>query len=353
MKKIGSVCLIITLALLLLWQLPWVYSFLSSKKESNPFVLFSSVSDDFLISVNADGQRINRDTRGNQYSQSEVDSLLPFFYARQLLKDERFPDTVKHVPVTFKESQYETFFWKSSPRDINAPQIGVYQLMESSSPRVKLETPPDVFRITGAGITFIDIESNSVNEEKSNRFTDVMKKKGFAFPATSLSGIPSVKKDYDEGYLILDSNKALYHVKQMAGRPFVRKIDAPADIQLKNVFITEHRNRRTIGYATDSQDAFYVIELPDYRFKKVGIPAFIPEEQAMMIYGNPLDWTIKLTSKDAVRYYAVDATDYSLIGEYQEEQVDSFKDKTDAFMAVIGLRFTHPFDKFVYPRIGY
>ena len=352
MNKIGNAILIIILFILVAWLLPWGFSFISSKKSTVPFVLYSTVNDDFILTHMIDSKRSLTDTKGNTFTQHEVDSLLPFFFGRQLMKDERFPDTIKGVPVTYRDSQHDSFFWRTNPRDINAPQIGVYQLMESASQRVQLETPPDVFRINGKGIEFIDIETNSLNKEKSDSYTDMMKKKGFVFPAKYINGNPSVKKDYDEGYLILDNNNSLYHVKQVVGRPYVRKIDVPQDATLTNVFITENKNKSSIGYAIDTEGRFYVIGLPGYEFKQVEIPAFDPNNMAMMIYANPFDWTFKVSGKDFVKYYAVDASDFSLLGEYEEQFDPSFSENLSDFINSIGLRFTSPLDKFVYPRFG-
>ena len=352
MKKLSSILLIIVFAILLAWLLPWCFSFLNSKKSSSSFVLYSTVNDDFIASTSVDGQRVISDTKGNIYTQHELDSLLPFFYGRQLLKDERFPDSVKGIPTNYRDSQHESFFWRSSPRDINAPKVGVYQLMESASQRVQLESPTDVFRINKNGIEFIDAETNSKNVEKSNSFTDMLNKKGFAFPAKYFSGVPSVKKEYDEGYLLIDNNDQLFHMKQMVGRPFVRKIDLPDGITPKHVFITEHRNRKSIGYVVDEKGHFYVVGLPGYKFTKVQIPAFNPETMSMMIYANPFDWTIKVGTVDGANCYAVDAENFTLLGQYSDDTEPTMSDKVGSFISSIGLRFTSPLDKFVKPRIG-
>ena len=352
MNKFSSILLIVVLVILVAWQLPWCFSFLSSKKGNSSFVLYSTLNNDFMASSNEDGKRVIKDTKGNIYTQHELDSLLPFFYGRQLLKDERFPDTIKGIPVNFRDSQHESFFWRTTPREINTPQIGLYQLLESASQRVQLESPTDVFRFNNQGIEFIDAETNTVNVNKSNSFTDMLTKKEFAFPAIYYSGVPSVKKEYDEGCLLIDSNNQLFHMKQMVGRPYVRKIDLPDGVTPKHVFITEHRNRKSIGYVVDTEGRFYVVGLPGYGFKQVEIPAFNPERMSMMIYANPFDWTIKVGTTEGASCYAVDAEDFSLLGQYSEEYEESFSDKVGTFLSSNGLRFTSPLDKFVKPRFG-
>lgn len=48
------------------------------------------------------------------------------FYARQLMSDERFPDSSIGVAVTPRMAQTENFTFRSVPSDINAPRIELY-----------------------------------------------------------------------------------------------------------------------------------------------------------------------------------------------------------------------------------
>ena len=281
------------------------------------------------------------------------ESILPYFYSRQLLKDERFPDSIKGKPVTFRDAQLSSFTFRVSPKDINSPKIGLYQLLESMSPRVKLETSDDVFRFTKSGVEFIDCETNALNQEKSRLFTEMFQKKDFKFPVKHIDGLPSPRKDYDEGYILVDADNQLYHFKQTVGRPYLRKIDAPENVKIKYGYITAFNDKKSIAFAVDTDNNLYIVENKTYKFHKVGVPSFDPEKNAMMILGNMSDWTVKVSSIDKVVYYAIDANDYSLLKEYSEPMDESFGTKVDDFIASIGIRFTHPLDKFVYPRIGY
>ena len=88
---------------------------------------------------------VRRDAAGNIYSEAAFDSILPMFYFRQLMSDERFPDTINGIAVTPKIVQTENFNFRSVPTDINTPSIGLYPMLESMSGRVDLKMP---------GITF-------------------------------------------------------------------------------------------------------------------------------------------------------------------------------------------------------
>ena len=316
MIRFSKIFFYITVAVLLVWQLPWCYAFLTLKPVKTPFTMYSSVLGDFVITQLDENKQLHRyDTKGNTYTQQQVDSLLPSLYVRQLTADERFPDTICGKAVSPKDIQLTNFTFKSVPSAINAPQTGLYFLMESMSKRVDLKMPEDAFRFTDKGIEFIRMETNCIDEAKSKLFTDMLVQKGFAFPACYASGNPTTRKDYDEGYLVLDANH-------------------------KYVFITEFRSRRTLGYMVDSKHHFYIIN-SDGSLVKSALPGFDPAKDELTIFGNMFDWTVKLSTDKDDYYYALDATDYSLIKEH------AYK---DIRRSVPGLSFTSPDDKFVKPR---
>lgn len=343
MKRFSTLLLYVTIAFLLLWQLPWCYNFFVVKPEKTPFTLYSSVINDFVQMGQEEGKgMVRRDLAGNTYSEATFDSILPTFYFRQLMSDERFPDSINGVAVTPKIVQTENFNFRSVPSDINAPSIGLYSLLESMSGRVDLKMPDDVFRITAQGIEFIDMASNSVNTEKSLQFTEAMTKKGFHFPAIKIAGNPTVKKEYDEGYLLLDANRQLFHLKQVKGRPYVRAIALPEGLTLDQLYLTEFRNKKTLALMTDVNNAFYVLKSRTYDIVKTGLPAFNPQTDALTIIGNMFDWTVRVTTADADNYYALNADDYSLIKKLENQS---------SVHSMPGITFTSYTDKYVMPRL--
>ena len=149
MIRFSKIFFYITVAVLLVWQLPWCYAFLTLKPVKTPFTMYSSVLGDFVITQLDENKQLHRyDTKGNTYTQQQVDSLLPSLYVRQLTADERFPDTICGKAVSPKDIQLKNFTFKSVPSAINAPQTGLYFLMESMSKRVDLKMPEDAFRFT-------------------------------------------------------------------------------------------------------------------------------------------------------------------------------------------------------------
>lgn len=342
MKKFSRIFLILTVVLLLSWQIPQWYSFFAAQPAKTPFTLYSCICGDFIgIVPNGDRGVVRRDRAGHVYTQEQADSLLPFFNMRQLVADNRFPDSICGVAVTPHDVQRTSFSFRSSPSDINAPSTGLYPLLESLSGRVDLTMPDDVFRITCSGIEFVTTADNSTDRQKSRRFTEAMEKKGFRFPASRIAGNPTTRKEYDNGYLMLDADGRLFHIRQNAGRPYVRAIELPQGVRIRHPFLTEFRDRRILGLLSADDGSLLVLR-DTYEILPTALPAIDPERDGFSIFGNMLDWTVCVKSDRSDAYYALRADDYSMI--------DSVVYAVDRRPAP-GLRFTSPNDKFVRPRV--
>lgn len=337
--RIYFICLIV---LLLLWQIPSIYNFFAVKPAEFPFTLYSSVVGKFAMLQHSEDKKVTyKDHTGAEYTEEQFDSILPTFYYRQLVTDDRFPDSICGKAVTPRDIQLSNFNMRISPLDLNIPRIGVQQLLESMSGRVELELPDDVFRITDSGIEFVKMATNTLDAQKSERFTQMMKSKGFTFPAYRMSGNPTNRKEYDEGYVMLDADRKLFHVKQTVGRPYVRAIEIPEGLVAEHIFITEFPSRKWLCFMTDTKGGFWVVERDTYTVRRTEIPGFNPEKESMLIIGNMFDWTVKVNRSGKECYYALNANDYTLIDSLSYSTVNA---------GIPGLKFTTTKDKFVKPR---
>ena len=150
-----------------------------------------------------------------------------------------------------------------------------------------------------------------------------------------------MKKEYDEGYLLLDADRRLFHLKQVKGRPYVRAITLPEGLTLKHLYLPEFRNKKTLAFMTDVNNAFYVLQNRTYEIVKTGIPVFNPETDALTIIGNMFDWTVRVTTPTSDNYYALNADDYSLIKKLEN---------ASSTHSMPGITFTSYTDKYVIPR---
>ena len=309
--KIYKAFVIVVAAGLLLWILPWLYSLLIPVEKGDSFVYYSPIVDDFI--TRSDGNFV--DSKGNIYTQDETDSILPYFFYRQLLSEGRLPDTLFGEAMDTKVLRREQFTFKTGPAQLNKPRVPLYELLDSESGRVDLQLPEDVFRLTDKGIEFITAETNEINTDKSEMFTSVMKAHGFVFPAGLVWGNPSTRKAYDNGYLLTDSEGKLFNLRMAKGSPIVRNITLPKGVELIAVFVTEFDNMRNLGFVVDSEHHIYVVNRKTLQLEQLGIPEYDPQEMQILMMGNMHDWTVRIFTATDTRYYALDAKDYSLIKE--------------------------------------
>ena len=90
------------------------------------------------------------------------------------------------MAVESRDVERTNFMFRTSPGEINRRRPTVYQLLESMPDRIDLEPATDVFRITGEGIEFVDMETNTIDQKKSAAFTKVLRTRDFrSRPASS------------------------------------------------------------------------------------------------------------------------------------------------------------------------
>ena len=351
MTRYGKIFLYFLSIAALAWILPWLYSFATPHTQSAPFTLLSEVDDQFLSNAPSGDKGLTMiDQDGKTYTKSEIDSMLPTLYFRQLIADSRMPDSLRGLPMTPKDIQTGNFMFRSSPSDINNRPVGLYPLLESMSGRVDLEMPSDVFRITDRGIEFIDMATNTVNKEKSRLFTEAMEKKGFAFPAVEINGNPTTRKEYDNGYLLIDSAGKVFRLMMVKERPFVRETGIDPALGMRHASVTEFRSKRYFGFLTDGNHNLYALD-KDYNLVKLPVERFDPETESLMIIANMFNWTIRIDGDSEVRWYGIDSDDHSLIRDRQMEFAPGTARKIAEYIFPFSLSFTSYNDKYAYPRL--
>ena len=224
MARYSKIFFVFIILVLSLWRIPWFYHFMTAQPIRNPFTLYSCIIDDFACLDYSENKGVQyKDRNGHLYSDRQFDSILPFFYYHQLASDGRLPDSLNGIKLTPQKIGLTNFIFRQSASDINKTVPRLYPLLEAMSGRVDLQMPGDVFRLNDR-IEFIDMATNTILEKKSEIFTQAMKKKDFRFPVRCIGGNPTVKKEYDEGYFLTDSDHRLFHLKQLRGRPYIRPI---------------------------------------------------------------------------------------------------------------------------------
>ena len=347
--------IIIVLALIVIaWLLPALYELVIPRTDKMPFVVYSCLDSTFIRFESSNKQVRYIDFRGQEFSKAQADSLLPLFAFRQLVAEGRLPDSLYGVALTPKLIQQNSFHFKTSPKQLNKPAVGLYTLLESASGRVDLQLPPDVFRLTKDGLEFIDCETNTVNKAKSRSFSRELTKYGFTFPVQLIWGNGTTRKDYDNGFLLTDANNRLFQLKMVKGTPWVREIKNTAyNIrQFKQLFTLEPANRKLIGLVVSDDNQLYAVR-SNGELAHVGIDAYDPQQMQIAIVGDLFHWTITEYTATDSRYYAVDAKTFEQVAcEIVPDGERPLAQRIERWLLPIRLRFTSWRTQLIQPNIN-
>lgn len=351
MKRYCNIILWATVTCLGLWLLPWIYNFTLVNSYTPPFMMYSPVLETFAGWKTENDKKITIDENGNILNSNDIDTIFPTYYYRQLISDGKMPDTIQGKAMTSKNLYRESFSMKYSPIEHNANTIPLYLLLESASGRVDLEMPKDAFRFTDNGLEFVDMRTNEVKANKSQLFSEMLAKKGFVHPIKKAVANQTTHKEYDNGYLLLDAEGKLFHMKQMKGRPYVKAIEMPEGLEVKDFMVTEFRNKRHLGFIFDNDDKIWLLHAESYTFHKLDIDRYDCETQYLKIFGNLLDWTISVRDPNGEWLYAISNDDYSLIRKHFIKYEEDIIDKIGKYILPIKLRFSSPLDEEIHPRL--
>ena len=349
--KFTKIIAILTASLLLAWLLPWTYNFIFSKPFESDLTLYSCVKKDFMTFEFHKKDVAGYDMEGNAYTPKEFDSLMPTLFYYELNKDNRLPKEIDGIEFDVHAVEMSNFVFRTSPSRLNRPSAGLYQLFDATAACEALSTTPeDVFRVTDHGIEFINMARNEIDEKKSHRFTQLMRREGFEFPAKYLNASTEARKRYDNGYLILDQKGQLFQLKRYRYQPYFRKIDIPDSIHLTHVFVTEFADHRLLGFLRDSEGGFYALENEVYTLHRLPLRPIDPARQQLVITGDMYYWNaIEETSRDE-HITAINAQDYSFVKSHYTEFPRPEWDKRREWFFPFRLQFTASTDKYLKPR---
>ncbi|MCM1504819.1 MAG: DUF4857 domain-containing protein [Muribaculum sp.] len=357
MKTAYKIALVAVSIMVLSWFLPWLYSLILPETSYDPFVAYSPVSDTFIITERVgDGDHRIYDldsagvSTGAVYTKENRDSLLPQIYFSQLIARQQLPDSMNGKELSMKEFRRNQWVFNSSPRDINKRKASVYMIMESMPVRFELEDPKEVFRLNGQ-VEFVDMATNTVNQRRSNRFTQMFNDKGFKYPVRDLSANVTTRKAYDEGYLMADAEGSLYHVKMQAGRPYMTKVDAPDSVKVAHVYMMENSDRTHLGLVTDENNNLYALEHDDYKLVQLPVGKFDPTKEQLTVMKNMFNWVVKVSCEEYSRWTAFDSDDYHLLGNYAVSHAKTPFQVIAEYIFPFELSFTSYSDSYAYPRI--
>lgn len=331
--KITRYLMLITAVLVLSVYLPKIYWKLFDENVRVPLILYSPITEKFLL-FDTNAENKFTDENGTTYSRSEFEELEPIFYYRQLINDGRMPDSVRGHKIDLNEIKLNNFRIRIPPNNIIVPTIPLLPMFESQSGRTNLAMPEDNFRFTNSRIEFIDCYSNTIDEEKSDFFTEALKKEGFTYPVKAIYGNPTTRKPFDEGYFIVDNSDQVFHVKMVKGMPFCKNIKVPKGFKVKSMNIAENLLREFYGLIIDENDQLYLISYDNYKLVKIYNKGYNSKTTNMVFRGDLFFRSLQLVNPDSVVVYMYNKN-YEVIDRYSQPLKNIKKAKVGIFASII------------------
>ncbi len=331
-----------------LWTLPALVKKATDSNNRYPFMYYSSMLEKYCFVDYSNDQYPARDVDGREYNQLQADSLLPLLSYRQLLADGRMPDSLRGVEMSMMNLRSNSVVYRYKPSFIDAPATKLYVMMETMPLRVGLVMPEDFFRLDDK-IEFINAATNSVDEQKSEKFQRELLKRGFEFPAQWAVGNPTTRKSYDEGVFALDNKNDLYHIKMVNGRPYVGNCNLPDSIEVAYFSIQEPSTRRFYGIIHTTAGEMYLLG-DGYQLQKFDMPRVDYLQDEIYILGNIFYWSVSVTNSQGRVHYALCADSLELVDEYFIERVPSTWDKIKGYIFPVMLSFEADDNDYIYPR---
>ena len=345
MKKAGTVFIYLSLAVLILWLVPWLYNLATLETYSSPFTLYSPVINDFTYLDRGEGKDFNFIDRKGQVHGDEVQ---PLFYASVLVSRGEFPDSLAGKPITKADADLHSSILTERPKDVAKKDVPVRLLMESVPVRLELQDPEEALVFKKKGISVYRMEGKELLKEKSDKLTSDLRELGFTFPVKLAAGNPSHRKDYDEGYLLTDSADKLFHLKQTDGKIECEYFPEADGLAVKWLTITEFKDKATLGMMVSSDNTLSVL-YPDGKVTRTAVK-YDPFKESFMLVGDMFFQTVKVYDNDIEHFYALKTDDFSLVDKM--DRTYPFEDEVNLCKYIFPCRinFTSSLDGYVKMR---
>jgi hypothetical protein len=309
--------------------MPDLYWKIFEKNLNAPTIYYSPVTNDFVF-MKFDGKMpIFSDNTGRTFSREEFEELTPFLSYRQLVLDDKMPDTINGTYITVPEVKLNNLIFRIKPSSIEAPQIELYPLFESRSGKVNLEMPQEFFRINKR-LEFINCEENTINEALSIEYTEALRKEGFDFPSRMIAGNPTTRKLFDEGYFIIDNADKVFHLKRIHGKPFCQKLDIPGKPKVVHVLISENKLMEFYGMLITEDNNVYLISYDNYRLIKLPLDDYDYKSTTLRMIGNLLFREFTLHNESGIKVIVTDR-DYKVVDTYEESIITKYETTAGKF----------------------
>ena len=348
--NIKSVKIILTASIIFILSiyLPDIFWSTFRFRVERPMVSYSPVINDFLFQYSGKSNAGIKDRKGKTYTREEYEAVMPQFNFAQLMFAGKMPDSVNGIAVDVPLMKKNLFQSRFEPSTIDGFNYMMYPLIESQSGRVNLEYPNEFFIIKDK-MEIIDSRTNKVNRDMTEAFTNVLKQHGFVFPAKKTFGNPTTRKAFDEGYFVIDNNDQFFHIKRVKGKPYCKKIDLPAGVNVVHFNVHEIVLKEFYGIFVAENNGLYLLTYDDYKVIKLAIEEYDYRTSSIRILGDLFNRTVSINNENKYSVFVLDR-EYKLKDMYKGQVLgkeESAQGKISAYLFPFSLSIVSSKSMFV------
>ncbi len=334
-------------------SLPFLVQVATYTPPKYPLVLYSSQLHDMVRLDYSDRDFPMTDSKGNKYTPYETDSLLPLLNFRQLVADNRLPDSINHVPVNARTIANYQLSFRLSPTRIHKPDPMAYPIFESMPRRVGNIVTDHVFLLDDE-VTVYDVSKNILDYEATQLFRAELEHRDFSYPAKWVVGNTNPRKKYDEGYFVLDNDGKLFQMKLVNDRPFIRNthLQTPSGWHSFHPYEPNLHNFYGILVSNDGKMArFNIDDNGVYFLQWLDVPNIDPDVDVVKVIGNFMYWNVTVSKPEGEYTYALSAWFLNHIASDFIPVQLSVWDYIGHWIFPFVIRLKHNHTEFIEPRI--
>lgn len=227
----------------LLWLLPLQYLRVTSGEHYSLTGAWSPTLEEFVLwERGPDRTRFLAEDR-RLLDGREARLAMPLLFFRDVHKWDGFPLELGGKIVSYEEAQRLMRTFSIAPRLWEPAPVPLAMLLDSNPQGADLEMPDDVIRLTGDGIQFVRCQDGSVDEEKSQAYSKLLKLRGAVLPLKMAASNATTLKPFDMGALVLDGKNHLFHLRLLAGKPVCRDTGVVVEGRVLGMLVDEHQAR--------------------------------------------------------------------------------------------------------------
>ena len=285
-------CAVLTACAALAWLLPMQYNRITMNDRFSQNGIYSPVLKQFILWESTPGSQSFSQEDGEKLGWKTARHLAPLFFHSDMHKWGEFPLVIEGRTLSYDEAALAARSISLRPRLWNSPPIPLHALLESSPEGANLDLPPDVFRIRSSSLEFIQCADGKIDTEKSSLYTNALTASGARFPLTAASVNATVRKPFDMGALLADSQGQIFRLQTVNGKPVSLNTGLSVPGRLRALMVNEHAARDFYGMAVTDSEIYLIMH--DNTLLKLPLNDFNANTDAVVAQFDPLHIVLSL-----------------------------------------------------------